>query len=209
MTLRIIAEQEIHRKTLEKALLTLNQNVRVYADEVDIENDQDGLRLYVLSEDNTDSAIKHSQNEPVFAIGDREIVDHDFVTLFQKPVRLGSLAQSIASYLRHKEQQHSLSPVTMGIYTLDPRINQLKHNKKSNVVKLTEKEQDILLYLYDQRQKPVSRQDLLDSVWGYAENVETHTLETHIYRLRQKIEADPTQPGFLMTNDEGYFLKLD
>jgi DNA-binding response OmpR family regulator len=73
-------------------------------------------------------------------------------------------------------------------------------------IRLTEKECDILLTLYDADGKSVSRQTLLDQVWGYASNVETHTLETHIYRVRQKIEIDPAAPAFLLTDEQGYLL---
>jgi DNA-binding response OmpR family regulator len=73
-------------------------------------------------------------------------------------------------------------------------------------IALTEKECDILLALYDAGGKAVSRQDLLDQVWGYASTVETHTLETHIYRLRQKLEEDAANPVLLVTREDGYAL---
>ncbi|MFA5592980.1 MAG: helix-turn-helix domain-containing protein [Micavibrio sp.] len=72
-------------------------------------------------------------------------------------------------------------------------------------VRLTEKEVDILLYLFKEA-APVSREDLLRHVWEYAHDVQTHTLETHIYRLRQKIEKDPASPSILVTVEEGYAL---
>lgn len=75
--------------------------------------------------------------------------------------------------------------------------------------KLTEKETGILIRLYESNGQTVTRDELLDSVWKYAEGVETHTLETHMYRLRQKIEADPSQPIMLVTTENGYALKLD
>lgn len=208
----IIAEQEIHQKTLQKALFVLDQDVRTYIEEANGEAEEDGLYLYVLSEKNIKTAMKRAEKAAVFAIDATEGVfkdtDHEFITLMTSPVRLGTLVQSIASYQKHKAQQQSLSPVKMGIYTLDQQSNQLIPNKKGEAIKLTEKEQDILLFLYAQKAKPVARQDLLNEVWGYAEEAETHTLETHIYRLRQKVENDPAAPNFLMTNDEGYYLNL-
>jgi DNA-binding response OmpR family regulator len=78
-------------------------------------------------------------------------------------------------------------------------------------IRLTEKERDILLCLLAAKAQgegggAVERRALLDRVWGYAETVETHTLETHIYRLRQKIEMDPASPQYLLTDGTGYRL---
>ena len=73
-------------------------------------------------------------------------------------------------------------------------------------VRLTEKETAILRYLYRAGQKPVSRETLLQEVWGYNSGVTTHTLETHIYRLRQKVEKDAAQPAILVTEAGGYKL---
>lgn len=73
-------------------------------------------------------------------------------------------------------------------------------------IRLTEKETAILRYLYRAGQVPVPREILLQEVWGYNSGVTTHTLETHIYRLRQKIEPDPADPGLLETQAGGYRL---
>jgi DNA-binding winged helix-turn-helix (wHTH) protein len=77
---------------------------------------------------------------------------------------------------------------------------------KGSKVRLTEKETSILRYLYRAGQRPVSRETLLQEVWGYNSGVTTHTLETHIYRLRQKIEKDAAAPAILVTESRGYKL---
>ena len=76
-------------------------------------------------------------------------------------------------------------------------------NKK---IRLTEKETSILKYLYRAGDRPVGRDTLLGEVWGYNAGVTTHTLETHVYRLRQKIERDPSQAEILVTEPGGYRL---
>jgi len=77
---------------------------------------------------------------------------------------------------------------------------------KGSKVRLTEKETSILRYLYRSGQKAVQRDVLLQEVWGYNSGVTTHTLETHIYRLRQKIEKDPSNAALLVTEGGGYKL---
>ena len=73
-------------------------------------------------------------------------------------------------------------------------------------MRLTEKETSILKFLYRSGDKPVSRDVLLHEVWGYNSGVTTHTLETHIYRLRQKIEKNPSNAELLITESGGYKL---
>jgi DNA-binding response OmpR family regulator len=77
---------------------------------------------------------------------------------------------------------------------------------KGSKIRLTEKETAILRYLYRAGQKPVSRETLLQEVWGYNSGVTTHTLETHVYRLRQKVEKDAASPAILVTDGGGYKL---
>ncbi len=71
-------------------------------------------------------------------------------------------------------------------------------------IRLTEKEAAIIRYLFRAGQKAVTRDELLEEVWGYNSGVTTHTLETHVYRLRQKIEKDPSNAEILVTENGGY-----
>lgn len=114
------------------------------------------------------------------------------------PVRLGQLL----SRLETLEQQAAM-PVLLdfGAARLDLRQRLWLHDGKQ--VDLTEKEVALLEYLWHE-DKPVTREDLLRDVWDYAADVDTHTVETHIYRLRQKIERDPASPEHLLTTRTGY-----
>ncbi|MBL4803715.1 MAG: winged helix-turn-helix domain-containing protein [Alphaproteobacteria bacterium] len=96
--------------------------------------------------------------------------------------------------------------ISIGGWLLDTAYNTLL-SPDGEVVKLTEKETAILRYLNGQ-QDDVTKDELLQAVWEYAEDVETHTLETHIYRLRQKIEDDPANPQIVVTTEKGYRLKV-
>jgi DNA-binding response OmpR family regulator len=97
----------------------------------------------------------------------------------------------------------------VGPYLFRPSAKQLQDSARGKRLRLTEKEAAILKFLYRAGGKPVPRQILLNEVWGYNSNVTTHTLETHIYRLRQKIEPDPTDARLLVTESGGYRLDLD
>ena len=93
----------------------------------------------------------------------------------------------------------------IGHYTFKP-AQKLLLNEAGAKVRLTEKETSILKYLYRAGEKVVTRDVLLHEVWGYNAGVTTHTLETHIYRLRQKIEKDPSNSELLVTEMGGYKL---
>jgi DNA-binding response OmpR family regulator len=94
---------------------------------------------------------------------------------------------------------------TIGPFTFRPK-SKLLLSPKGSKVRLTEKEASILRYLYRFGQRPVSRETLLQEVWGYNCGITTHTLETHIYRLRQKMEEDVAAPAILVTEAGGYKL---
>lgn len=127
---------------------------------------------------------------------------NDYIT---KPFRLNVLLARIRAQLRQHEQSED-AVFTIGPYTFRPSAKLLLDAATRKKVRLTEKETAILRYLYRAGQRPVSREVLLQEVWGYNSGVTTHTLETHIYRLRQKVEKDASAPAILVTEGGGYKL---
>ncbi len=126
---------------------------------------------------------------------------NDYVT---KPFKLAVLLARLRAQLR----QHELSEEAVfgiGPYTFQPAQKVLV-DRNQKKIRLTEKETAILKYLYRTGESVVSRDKLLHEVWGYNAEVTTHTLETHIYRLRQKIEEDPSNAQILITEKGGYRL---
>ena len=126
---------------------------------------------------------------------------NDYVT---KPFKFPVLLARVRAQLRQHEQSED-AVFQLGPYIFKPAMKMLitEDDKK---IRLTEKETNILKYLYRAGEKPVSREELLAEVWGYNAGVTTHTLETHVYRLRQKIEPDPGNARLLLTEAGGYRL---
>ena len=126
---------------------------------------------------------------------------NDYVT---KPFRFAVLLARIRAQLRQHEASED-AVFSVGPYSFRPGAKMLV-GANAKKVRLTEKETAILRFLYRAGQAPVSRETLLQEVWGYNSGVTTHTLETHIYRLRQKIESDAASPTILVTESSGYKL---
>ncbi|MDX2258715.1 MAG: response regulator transcription factor [Hyphomicrobiaceae bacterium] len=126
---------------------------------------------------------------------------NDYIT---KPFKFAVLLARIRAQLRQHEQSED-AVFQIGPYTFKP-ASKLLVDEKGGKVRLTEKETSILKYLYRANEKVVTRDVLLQEVWGYNAGVTTHTLETHIYRLRQKIEKDPSNSELLVTETGGYKL---
>ena len=122
-----------------------------------------------------------------------------------KPFRLAELLARLRAQVRIFENSED-AVFTIGPYTFRPSAKLLQEPVKNRRIRLTEKEAAILKFLYRAGTRPVARQVLLNEVWGYNANVTTHTLETHIYRLRQKIEPDPGNARLLVTEGGGYRL---
>jgi len=127
---------------------------------------------------------------------------NDYVT---KPFRFSVLLARIRAHLRSHEQSEN-AVFQIGPYEFRPAARLLV-DAKQRKIRLTEKETNILKYLCRASAKPVGREELLREVWGYNAAVTTHTLETHIYRLRQKIEPDPANLRLLLTEAGGYRLQ--
>lgn len=126
---------------------------------------------------------------------------NDYVT---KPFRFQVLLARIRAQLRQHEQSED-AVFTIGRYTFRP-AGKILIDERGGKVRLTDKETSILKYLYRAGERVVTRDVLLHEVWGYNAGVTTHTLETHIYRLRQKIEVDPSAAELLVTETGGYKL---
>lgn len=125
-----------------------------------------------------------------------------------KPFRMAELLARLRAQLRIFENSED-AVFTIGPYTFRPAAKLLQEPARNRRIRLTEKEAAILKFLYRAGTKPVARQVLLNEVWGYNAAVTTHTLETHIYRLRQKIEPDPSNARLLVTEGGGYRLDPD
>jgi len=126
---------------------------------------------------------------------------NDYVT---KPFRLNELLARLRAQLRLHEASED-AVFNIGPYSFQPGAKLLLDTVSKRKIRLTEKEAAILRFLY-RAGAPVSRETLLGEVWGYNAGVNTHTLETHIYRLRQKMERDPANAEILVTTPGGYRL---
>jgi len=122
-----------------------------------------------------------------------------------KPFRLQELLARVRTQLRSFENSED-AVFVIGPYVFHPAAKVLRHSGKNLRIHLTSKEVTLLKFLYRAGNRAVRREELLDEVWGYNAVVRTHTLETHIYRLRQKIEPNPLDPCLLISCRSGYRL---
>lgn len=122
-----------------------------------------------------------------------------------KPFRLGVLLARIRAHIRQHERSDD-AMFTIGPYSFQPRARLLIDDHAKKRIRLTDKESAILKYLYRAGNRVVGRGVLLHELWGYNSGVTTHTLETHVYRLRRKMEPDPSRASILVTEQGGYRL---
>ena len=122
-----------------------------------------------------------------------------------KPFRTNELLARVQAQLRRFDTSED-AVFTIGPYTFRPTAKLLIRTDTKQRIRLTSKEVDILKFFYRRANRIVSRQVLMDEVWGYNAGVTSHTAETHIYRLRQKIETDPTHCRLLVSAPGGYRL---
>ncbi|XDZ65637.1 response regulator transcription factor [Alphaproteobacteria bacterium LSUCC0684] len=123
-----------------------------------------------------------------------------------KPLRLGELIARIRLHL-DQYQARADARITIGAFVFSAGSKTLTHRETAKDLSLTEKETAIIKYLLKREGAEVGKVELLENVWGYNERITTHTLETHIYRLRQKIHLIDESP-FLLTRNKGYCLSL-
>jgi DNA-binding response OmpR family regulator len=146
---------------------------------------------------------------PIILMNGSNCVAGDTISL-AKPFRLSQLMAHLHSQLMARSKLDPIPEVAglirIGPYEFSPEDKALRHGNANLRIRLTEKEAAILAFLHRMGERAVPRQELLTEIWGYHPEVTTHTLETHIYRLRRKIEADPAKACLLITEAGGYRL---
>jgi len=147
-----------------------------------------------------DSSTKNSIIVTKNFLNHKDINQKSIIHLDNKPINFLSLIDRVNTNLL-KQKYSFQSSINIKDYTLN--LNSRVISQKKNELKLTEREIDIILFLKDQK-KPQNINILQKEVWSYAENLETHTVETHVYRLRKKISDTFKDENFIISLKEGY-----
>ena len=135
-------------------------------------------------------------------VGNRKDLTNDYDARLELPATLKEI-NSIVENTAAKKEFNLNSSIIVKNYLLNK--NEKKLSKSENYIILTEKEVQ-LLELFLSNKKPISKDNILSSVWNYASDADTHTVETHIYRLRKKIIDKFMDEKFILNNKDGYYL---
>lgn len=141
------------------------------------------------------------QDSEIDTIDGLEAGANDYIA---KPLRMGELLARIKTHMQLYQNRED-AKITVGNFYFVQGRKTLTHKENQKVLNLTEKETSIIKFLFIKKDAGASKQELLEEVWGYNARMTTHTLETHIYRLRQKISYIDETP-FLITQNNGYML---
>ena len=156
---------------------------------------------------NIPASLSEAINIPIIFLGNETDNVPDSAIIINKPFKLENLLDSVLSCINFSSRGAN-AIISFGHYTLDSFHKQLIHSKNNSATKLTEREVAIISYLYKTKGKTVSKGELLSEVWEYNPEATTHTVETHIYRLRQKIDADNHGQNPIITEENGYSLQF-
>lgn len=152
---------------------------------------------------------KHPQTPIIFFAkkNDPKLTEDSFVKYVQKPFSLNSFFDTLQSSINFMINSKA-GILSFNGYLLFSLEKELQNTRTNEKVKLTEREVSMLSYLYKTKDKITSKTDFLKEVWGYNPEVSTHTIETHVYRLRQKVEKNENWPQLITTENGGYKLNL-
>lgn len=163
----------------------------------------------VLIEDDLDlvkRAQEKSPSKPILLMAREMPQDDEDVYFLKKPFTVAALCKKI-DFILSVLQKGLILAFDTPLFRFDGAMKTLTTKKTGTEIRLTQKEAEIIQYLYEHADRLVTRDELLSDIFGYREGVETHTLETHIYKLRQKMLDDGDE--LLITQDGGYRLKVD
>ena len=165
----------------------------------ELEHDLNYKILEATSEKNLNSLILNLQNYLI--VSSKKIsYKNQYLILDKLPIKLSKLVENInIKFLKNKFVHQS--KIEIKNYSID--LNSREISQNSINLKLTEKEINTIIYLSNKK-KPISIQELQTNVWGYQLGMETHTVETHIYRLRKKILKTFNDENLLLSKKNGY-----
>ena len=199
----------------EDFALDLSEQITLYAHDFTIlpQDDENSLiDMIILDERAQDlkTLRAHHPNTPIILLqkdGDDSVESSVLNQVIFKPLSLEGLLNQIQAGINLVDNSEA-GYLNFNRYELRPLQKEIYNERNSETIKLTEKEVAIIKFLYKNKDKNVSKNDLLQEVWGYSPDVSTHTIETHIYRLRQKVEHEDTSAQLIVTEDGGYKLVL-
>lgn len=203
----LIDPDPVHRAALEEQFASSGEFQAVAAADLESLPAEEGSLSHIdvllaahAAQDLITGAVARGFRGPVIAFAPGEGV----TAVLERPFRYAALAMAIRSSL-HDHTRSDEARFALGPYEFNP-VDRSLSAEGGEPIRLTDKEAAILRYLQRAGTRAVSREELLGEVWGYQSGVTTHTLETHIYRLRQKIEPDPGEATLLVTVEGGYRL---
>lgn len=212
----------------DKALrVALIEQIQLTSDDVVVETNDvsailadtrlaDANTVLILDEQSLDKktikflrdARKEEVRVTILLLGETNPNDADlFTESFRKPLRLGHFLVRLRFYLETAPRLRSTT-LTFGPYRLEPQNRQIVIMSNEGIIRLTEKETALLEYL-GLRDQPVEREELLAAIWGYNPTIETHTLETHIYQLRRKLDPENKGENWLLNKQGSYLLNRE
>ena len=188
----------------------LAEQIKLAEPEFDIFGEDDkAVHFDIIIVDEDTAALKTAlqQKVPVFFLTSEDeagvVVNH----IFSKPFHLSALIDDLRGCINRFENS-SDGFLRFNCYELRPISKEIINLNNGKIIKLTEKEVAVIKYLYKTKDHIVSKNELLQEVWGYSPEVSTHTIETHIYRLRQKVEQGDEESLLILTEEGGYKLKI-
>ena len=164
----------------------------------------------IVVDENTkvlEDLLQKDLKAPLIFLSSAEGSDNSKVYNISKPFSLSLFLDNLKASI-NKFENSAEGVLEFNRYVLYPIRKEILNLRNNETTKLTEKEVSIIKYLYKNKDKIVGKQDLMQEVWGYVADVATHTVETHIYRLRQKVEHDNPSAQLILTSDGGYQLKF-
>lgn len=193
----------------------LSAQIQLYAPEFTVYRQKETAKAYdVYLLDNKSSLTEELRHEhlkaPIILLENPDSSreeDSALEIVIYKPFSLSEFLNKLRSSI-NKFENSSEGFLVFNQYELHPLAKEIVNLRNNELVKLTEKEVAVIKYLYKSKDKIVTKNDLLQDVWDYNAEVTTHTIETHIYRLRQKVEHENAEAQLILTEDGGYKLRF-